>query len=427
MTAIDHTHDPARTSWVASAQDPATDFPLQNLPFGVIRHGEDTRVAVAIGDAVLDVAATATAGLLGVTGTRLGDALTAPDLRGVLALAPDARRALRHALHDLLHEGASRTVRTLAATYLRAGAGIALVRPWRPPDFIDCFASRHHAANVAAVVPGGRVPATFDHLPLGCHGRASSVVVGGTPVPRPFGQRRARTGHATGLSRRLDFEAELGLVVGPGHVGAVRPSSAAADHLAGVCLLNDWSARDLQALESDPLGPFLSKSFATSISPWLVTAEALAPFRAPWEAGARDVPAYLRDTDDAARGALAVTVTAWLATPGCVPVRIVANSAATLAWTPGQLLAHLASNGAGLTPGLLVGTGTISGAGPDRGGSLVELSHGGRTPLDLGGSVTRTFLEDGDEVVLRGECEAPGARRIGFGECRGVIVCGVEP
>jgi fumarylacetoacetase len=429
MIPLDHTHDPTRSSWVDSARAPGTSFPLQNLPFGVLQRGGASRIGIGIGDQVLDVGGAAADGLLGGHWSDgAARALTAPDLTALLTWTPAERLALRHALHDLLHDAAAASVRRRATVHLAPTADVSMLRPWRPTDFVDCFASRHHAENVAAVVPGARVPPTFEHLPLGYHGRASTVVVSGTPVRRPFGQRRARTGFATGASRRLDFEAELGLVVGPTHAGGPLAPSAAATHVFGVCLLNDWSARDLQALESEPLGPFVSKAFRTSIGPWVVTAEALAPFAGPPTARARNVPAYLHDDDDARQGALAITVAASLRASGASgAVLLAANDAATLAWTPGQLLAHLASSGAGLPAGLLVGTGTISGPGPDRGGSLVERSHAGRAPIDLGGGVTRTFLEDGDEMILAATCEAPGAARIGFGDCRGVIVAALEP
>ena len=433
IPSVDHTHDPARGSWVDSANDPLADFPLQNLPFGVFRPapGGQPRIGVAIGSAVLDLRACAGAGLLTTVGTDHSDALRVPDLNGLLALGPDARLALRHALHALLRDRAPATVRARAAEHVFDASTVELLLPARVGDFTDYFASREHAANVVAVVPNAAMPAPYAHLPLGYHGRTSSIVVSPASIRRPRGQRRSRHGYLVAPSRRLDFELEVGLLVGPGsRQGRPIPIEEAEAHLFGACLLNDWSARDIQALESEPLGPFLSKSFATSISPWVITAEALAPFRvaqAPNTARDANLPAYLDDVDDRRRGAVDISLDAFLSTArmrerGAAPAHLAHTNLRSLYWTPAQLIAHQASGGAPLRPGDLLGTGTVSGPTPETGGSLMELTRAGRASITLEDGVTRAFLEDGDEVIFTAEGADEGAARIGFGECRGRVV-----
>jgi fumarylacetoacetase len=430
---VDDTHDPRHQSWVDSANDPATDFPLQNLPFGVFRTPDDcdSRIGVAIGSAILDVGACAADGLLVDTGHDFAGALVETDLTPLMSLAPAARRSIRQELHALLRDTASTSKRTRTTAHLVDRSTADLLLPARIGDFCDYFASRAHAANVAAIVADLNVPESYAHLPLGSQGRAASIIVSPNPVRRPHGQRRTPDGYRFALSRRLDFELEAGLFVGPGTGnGKPIPIDSAQAHLFGLCLLNDWSARDVQALESYPLGPFLSKSFATSISPWIITAEALAPFRVPLSPEPerdRELPPYLDCPDDRATGAIAVVLEVTLSTArmrerGIAPEPVVRSNLETLHWTPGQLIAHHTSNGSALWPGDLIGTGTVSGHTPETGGSLLELTRGGRTPLQLPGGETRGFLEDSDEVIIRGWCEAPGMTRIGFGQCRGRVL-----
>jgi len=428
---IDETHAPERRSWVASAHDPRTDFPLQNLPLGVFRPkgAAEFRIGVAIGDRILDLAAIA---------TQLGDevdsavtVLTAPSLGPLMALQPSAWRALRYALVQRLEAGSPHQAALEPFLFSMADAEMRL--PVRPGGFIDFFASIQHATNAGRLFrPNAPLLPNYKHVPIAYNGRASTIRADGADIRRPNGQRR-REGEETpsfGPSLRLDYEMELGIFLGGGTaVGETVPIGAAWHHIFGFCLLNDWSARDIQAWEYQPLGPFLGKSFATSVSPWVVTAEALKPFRVPAAARAADDPAplpYLLDPADQAMGGLDITLSAWLRTAAMAATghpaeRLGTASAAGLYWTPAQMVAHQTSNGCSLEAGDLYGTGTISGDGPDALGSLLEITRGGSEPKTLANGDSRRFLEDGDELSLTGRCEKPGFASIGFGTCRGTV------
>ena len=434
---MNSTHDPAARSWIAAANDPATDFPIQNLPFGVFRRagrGERPRVGVAIGDRVLDVGACVRERLLGGDGAEACDG--AESLNPLMAAGRVAWSSLRAQLAALLAESgsAAERVRALADRLLVAQRDAEMLVPAAIGDYTDFYASVHHATNVGGMFrPDNPLLPNYKYVPIGYHGRASSIVASGTPVRRPSGQVKGAADAAPvfGPSHSLDYESEVGVFVGPGNaLGEPIPIAEAERHLFGLCLVNDWSARDVQAWEYQPLGPFLAKSFATTVSPWVVTAEALEPFRVPaYERPPGDPPPlpYLDDPADRARGGVALTLEVWLSSRamrdrGAPAVRLTRSDFAGMYWTVAQLLAHHTSNGCNLRPGDLLASGTVSGPTKDARGCLLELTWRGAEPLTLPGGETRRFLEDGDEVVMRGWCERDGARRIGMGECRGVIV-----
>lgn len=426
------THDPARRSWIAAANGAGTDFPIQNLPFGVMRRDGALHVVVAIGDAALDVVACLDAGLLRGLPDAVASACRAPNLNALMALGGTAASALRREVGDLLD--AARESSRPPAGALVPLTEAELVLPAVIGDYTDFYASIHHATNVGRMFrPDNPLLPNYRWVPIAYHGRASSVVVSGTVVKRPSGQRKEATAPAPVFAptERLDYEVELGCFVGPGNApGQSIPLQAAGDHLFGFCLLNDWSARDIQPWEYQPLGPFLSKNFATSISPWVVTAEALAPFRAPLAARAAGDPEpldYLQDPADRSAGGLAITIEAALLTEamraaGVPPFRLSASSTRDLYWTPAQMLTHHASGGCPLRPGDLFGSGTVSGPGPEARGCLLELTERGARPITLPTGEVRRFLEDGDEVILTGRATADGAVSIGFGACRGRVI-----
>ncbi len=431
MSGCDATHDPSLRSWVASARNETgeTDFPIQNLPLGVFSPlGGAPRCGVAIGDCILDIAAAAAAGLL----PGIPAAAETTELNALLALGAPPRQALRARLSALLAEGAPE--QAALARMLHPSAACTLHLPVRIGDYTDFYASLHHAANVGRMSrPDAPLTPNFRHMPLGYHGRASSVRPSGAAVRRPNGQRKSRreTEPGHGPSRNLDFELELGIWIGPGStLGEPVPIGAAADHIAGYCLVNDWSARDIQAWEAQPLGPFLGKSFITSVSPWIVTPEALAPFRLAPAARAPEEPAVpptLRDAADQAAGGLDIAVEAFLLTAAMrarnlPPERITASSTRALYWTASQLVSHQASGGCDLRPGDLLASGTLSGPEAGMEGSLLEITRGGRAPLTLSSGETRRFLEDGDEVVFRARASRAGFATIGFGELRGRVL-----
>jgi fumarylacetoacetase len=428
---MDKTHDPKRHSWVSGA-DGHPDFPIQNLPLGVFApRGEAARGGVAIGDFILDVKAAVEHGLLaGETAM----AAAAPELNGWMALPTEARRAFRHAVSDLLDAAGDKRARAEAATgLLHRAADCEMRLPARIGDYTDFYAGIRHAENIGRLFrPDNPLLPNYKYVPIGYHGRASSVRPSGAPVKRPSGQRKPPEASAPdfGPCRRLDYELELGVWVGPGNeLGEPIPIGEAGSHIAGVSLLNDWSARDLQAWEYQPLGPFLAKNFLTSVSPWVVTAEALEPFRTAQptrpEGDPEPLP-YLWDAADQAKGAFDIDMEVLLLTPsmreqGLEPQVLSRSSATDLYWTLAQMLAHHASNGCNLQPGDLLGTGTISGPTPDSCGSLMELTLGGKRPLELAHGETRGFLQDGDEVIFRARCRREDYAPIGFGECRGRV------
>ncbi|GAB3657937.1 fumarylacetoacetase [Ramlibacter alkalitolerans] len=433
--SIDATHDPALRSWVASANDAATDFPLQNLPFGRFRRcgtGEPWRIGVAIGDQVLDLRAAREHGAWPPALASALDALAAGDLNTVMAAAPGPRRALRAALSQALTTGSSQ--QQALERCLVPQSGIELTVPCAIGDYTDFYTGIHHATSVGRLFrPDNPLLPNYQWVPIGYHGRSSSIVASGTPIRRPLGQTKAAEAQrpSFGPCQRLDYEVELGFLIGaPNALGEPIAIDAAEDHLFGVTLFNDWSARDIQSWEYQPLGPFLSKNFASTLSPWVVTMEALAPFRAPLQrpAGSEEPLPYLDSRATREQGALAVRLETWLQTAamraaGEPAVRISSGRADEAAfWTPAQLVAHHTSGGCNLQAGDLFGSGTLSGPGADQAGSLLELTRGGKEPIRLPNGETRAFLADGDTLMLRGTCEREGFRRIGFGECAGTIV-----
>ncbi len=436
----DATHAPTLRSWVASANEPGTDFPIQNLPLGRFRLGEQEaeragdhalRVGAAIGDQVLDLKLASQLCPWPEEIHPLLEPLAAGDLPAFMALGRPAWRALRAALSAALAEGSEQG--PFLEVCLHPQSAVRLAMPCTVRDYTDFYVGIHHATNIGRLLrPDNPLLPNYKWVPIGYHGRASSVGLGG-PVRRPQGQQRLQPEAAPvyAPSRRLDHEMELALWVGVGNeLGRPVPIEKAEQHLFGISLLNDWSARDLQAWEYQPLGPFLAKSFATSVSPWIVSFEALAPFRRPMQRPADD-PAplpYLLDAHDQQTGAIALTLEVWLHTAamraaGQNPVRLSQAKAAEAAyWSPAQLLAHHSSNGCNLATGDLFGTGTLSGPGPGQGGSLMELSRAGREPITLPNGEQRCFLEDGDTVLMRAYAEAPGAVRIGLGTLSGTVL-----
>ncbi len=421
MTTIDATHDPALRSWVPSANQAGCDFPIQNLPFGRFRRrdgGGSWRIGTAIGDQILDLAA---AGLIATS-----------DMNALMALSPSDRRALRSQICDGLREGSPKQAMWTAHLLPQAQAEHAV--PCRIGDYTDFYTGIYHATAVGKLFrPDQPLMPNYKWVPIGYHGRASSIIVSGQAFTRPQGQTKAPDASAPsfGPSKRLDYELELGFYVGQGNaLGQPIPIEEAEAHLFGVCLLNDWSARDLQAWEYQPLGPFLAKSFATTVSPWIVTMEALAPFRTKLARPAGD-PAplpYLDAPDDRERGALDITLevllqTAQMRAASAPPLRLSCSNAAEAAyWTAAQLVAHHTVNGCNLQSGDLLGSGTLSGPDPQQAGSLLELTAGGKQALTLPDGEKRTFLEDGDTLILRAWCEREGAVRIGFGEAAGTVL-----
>jgi fumarylacetoacetase len=430
---IDESHDPTLRSWVESANHPESDFPVQNLPFGVFTPRGSTephRIGVAIGDQVLDLRRSGELGLLQELPGDLQVALAAPGLNALMALGPAAARAVRHHLVRML---SADTARAEPRTLVPASEAEMTV-PAAVGDYTDFYASVYHATRVGRLFrPDHPLLPNYKYVPIGYHGRASSIVPSGTAVRRPWGQIKAPDLPAPELhpSRMLDYELEVGTFVGKGNaLGQPVSIDDAEDHLFGLCLLNDWSARDIQAWEYQPLGPFLAKSFATTVSPWVVTLDAVAPFRVPAFVRADDDPAplaYLSSDRNVKEGGLDVELEVLLRTAGMrqqnVPaVAIARSSLRELYWTIAQLLTHHTSNGCNLRPGDILATGTVSGPGDGSRGCLLELTSGGRQPFTLPGGEVRGYLVDGDEVTLRGCCERPGFRRIGFGACRGIII-----
>lgn len=430
--SLDETHDPARRSWIDSANG-HKDFPIQNLPLGVFSPGDEApRGGVAIGDRIFDLRAALKDGLFTGPAREAAEAGAGAALNELLALGAPARTALRRRISELLIEGSGEQTRL--APLLHRAADCTMHLPAHIGDYTDFYAGIAHAMNVGRLFrPDAPLMPNYKYVPIAYHGRASSVRPSGTPVRRPAGQRKPPDQPAPdfGPCRNLDYELELGVWIGPGNaLGEPVPIAEAHRYIAGFCLLNDWSARDIQAWEYQPLGPFLAKSFMTSISPWIITAEAMAPFRIPQTPRPAGDPAplpYLTDAADQAGGALAIRFEVSLLTPrmreqGTAPHVLSQANAGSLYWTVAQMVAHHTSNGCNLSAGDLFGSGTISGADPASYGSLMEITRSGREPLTLPNGESRRFLEDGDEVVLRARCEAAGCASIGFGECRGRVV-----
>jgi fumarylacetoacetase len=432
MPQLDETHDVNARSWVASAHGHA-DFPLQNLPLGIFtRPGEAPRAGTAIGDKVLDLAAVAGAGLLTGEAAPAAQHLGGATLNDLLAQGPGLRRALRRCLFALLSDGAPERARL--EPMLHDATSVSLLRPVRIGNFTDFYAGIHHAVNAGKNFrPDNPLLPNYKHIPIAYHGRASSVVVSGTDVRRPLGQRKPPTEETPsfGPCRNLDFELEVGIWIGPGNAqGAPIPIAEAHEHIAGYCLLNDWSARDIQGWEYQPLGPFLAKNFASTISPWIVTPEALSPFRIAQSPRPEGDPAplpYLLAQSDQAEGALDLALDVTLMTPGLAakglpPQTIAASNARHLYWTPAQMVAHHTCGGCNLEPGDLFGTGTISTPGAGGLGALLEITRGGKEPLTLASGETRTFIQDGDEIAFTARASRKGYASIGFGRCSGRIL-----
>ncbi|MEJ8837260.1 fumarylacetoacetase [Ramlibacter sp. AN1133] len=431
----DATHDPALQSWVASANGEGTDFPIQNLPFGRFRRAgtqEPWRIGVAIGDQVLDLRAARDEGRWSAEVAAALAPLAAGDLNTFMGAGSAPRRAVRAALSQALAQGSPQ--QQALASCLLPQSGIELTVPCAIGDYTDFYTGIHHATTVGRLFrPDNPLLPNYQWVPIGYHGRSSSIVASGHPVRRPLGQAKAADAPqpSFGASQRLDYEVELGFLIGPGNpLGQPIAIGEAEEHLFGVTLFNDWSARDIQPWEYQPLGPFLSKNFGSTISPWVVTMEALAPFRAPLQrpAGSAQPLPYLDSQATREQGAIAVRLEAWLQTAamraaGEAPVRLSSARADEAAfWTPAQLVAHHTSGGCNLQPGDLFGSGTLSGPAPDQAGSLLELTSGGKEAIRLPNGETRSFLADGDTLILRGACERAGARRIGFGECAGTVL-----
>ncbi len=429
--------NPALQSWVVSANEPESDFPIQNLPLCVFqRDGETPRCGVAIGDQIFDVRAAMSRALFSGAALPAAEACAEPTLNALFALGRLPLRALRTQISMLLRTGGDgdKAQETLAPALLIPQHSVELLLPATVGDYTDFYASVHHATNVGRMFrPDNPLLPNYKWVPIGYHGRASSVVVSGTPVHRPSGQRKGpnESEPTFGPSRSLDYELEVAAWVGTGNaLGTSIDLAQAHDHIVGLSLLNDWSARDLQAWEYQPLGPFLAKSFASSVSPFVVTLDALEPFRAPLSARAADDPAplpYLTNADDQARGGFAITLEVYLSTArmrdeGVAPLQLSRASFLDLYWSLGQMLTHHTSNGCNLRPGDMLGSGTVSGASIEQAGCLLERTKRASEPIALPNDETRGFLENGDEVILRAFAERDGARRIGFGACRGVVV-----
>src|SRR5215831_3158195 len=436
MNMIDETHDRRRESWVASAQG-HSEFPIQNLPFGVFsRGGEPPRGGVAIGDMIFDIKAGLEAGLFSGDAAAAAKAAAGPALNPLMELGKTARVALRRQLSMMLsaNNPERAKVEALSARLLHRSADCTMHLPAYIGSYTDFFAGIHHARNGGMRRdPNSPLNPNYKYVPVAYHSRASSVQPSGVPIRRPSGQRKAPDEAAPSLGpcRKLDYELELAVWIGPGNaLGEPISIGKAGDHLVGLGLFNDWSARDIQQWESQPLGPFLGKSFGSTVSPWIVTTEALAPFRVaqpPRPAGDPRPLHHLFDEADQREGAFDIALEALLMTEGLrakglPPHRMSASNTTDLYWTVAQMIAHHASNGCNLAPGDLFGSGTISGSTAEGYGSLMELSNDGARSITLASGETRTFVENGDEVIFRAHCQKPACAPIGFGECRARIV-----
>ncbi|HEY2677161.1 MAG TPA: fumarylacetoacetase [Steroidobacteraceae bacterium] len=435
MNTLDATHDPSARSWLASANVAGGAFPLQNLPFGVFRRAHTAqayRGGVAIGDQIIDLKALAEARLFSEEAAHGVIAGSQSSLNALMQLGPKTWRALRRSLFEGLTRGSALEPKLRECLVPQHEASYAL--PALIGDYTDFYISVYHATAIGKLFrPDNPLLPNYKWIPIGYHGRSSSIGVSGQSFPRPRGQKSAAAGAAApivGTSARLDYELEMGIFIGAGNApGTAISMETADDHIFGMCLLNDWSARDLQAWEYQPLGPFLAKNFATTISPWVVTLQALAPFRVPFArpAGDPEPLPYLDSRQNREAGAIDIRLEALIQTSrmqarGEPPQRLSTTSFRHAYWTISQLVAHHTVNGCNLRPGDLLGSGTQSGPTPEEAGSLVELSLGGTRKLKIGSDEHRTFLEDGDIVIFRGWCERPGAVSIGFGDVRGQVL-----
>ena len=434
MTALNETHAPTLKSFVSSANDGISDFPIQNLPFAVFRRaGSDQpfRGGVAIGDQIVDLARLHRARLLSGVAAAACETASATTLNALMAHGNAASTALRLALSRLLRAGSAHEAEMLACLVAQSDAEYAL--PAHIGDYTDFYTSVYHATNIGRQFrPDNPLLPNYKWVPIGYHGRASSIVISGQSFPRPAGQLMPPGAQSPTLApcKRMDYELEMGIFVGSGNaLGARIGIDDAESHVFGLCLLNDWSARDIQGWEYQPLGPFLSKNFASTISPWIVTLEALAPYRQRFTR-ANDDPQPLPYLDSAAlrsEGAFDIQLevlieTALMREQRSAPHRICLTSYRHAYWTISQLVAHHTVNGCNLQPGDLLGTGTLSGPTESEAGALIELTHGGKLPITLPNGESRAFLADGDSITLRAHCEKPGAPRVGFGACTGTVL-----
>jgi fumarylacetoacetase len=440
---INETHDPNLRSWVESANDPNTDFPIQNLPFCLFRpprfarrrNERLPRLGVAIGDRMFDVYEALKEDLFDGAAERANELHMLSSLNFLMGLDKGQWSELRGRTSELLNvdnteiQGKQWLIDTLLAPISEC----ELLLPASIGDYTDFYASVYHATNIGKMFrPDQPLMPNYKWVPIGYHGRASSIVISDTPIRRPSGQTKDDNADAPsfGPSKVLDYELEVGLFIGQGNEqGRPIKINEAEDHIFGLCLVNDWSARDIQRWEYQPLGPFLSKSFATTISPWIVTLEALAPFRAPAfnrPTGDPEPLSYLDSPENRERGGFDIKLEVSISTEqmrekGMAPHRLSSSNTRDLYWTFAQMLTHHASNGCNLRPGDLIASGTVSGATKESLGCLIELTQRGAEPINLPTGEVRRFLQDGDEVIFRGYCEREGFRRIGFGECRGIV------
>jgi len=431
--SINETHEPNARSWVESANAGGSDFPIQNLPYGVFHCGKDRAcIGVAIGDQVLNLCACAEANLLDGVDEATLEACQDENLNELMGLGWQRWSALRRSIFHILRNDFPRA--RDVAKHLVAMSSVRMMVPAAIGDYTDFYASIFHATNVGSMFrPDSPLLPNYKWVPIGYHGRASSIVASGTPVKRPSGQTKPDGSDVPvfGPTKRFDYELEVGVYVGTGNeLGATIAIGNAEQHAFGLCLVNDWSARDVQAWEYQPLGPFLAKNFSTTVSPWVVTLEALAPYRIPAFARSGGDPAplpYLASDENERYGGVDVTLEVYLSTRAMRDQRLAAHrlsrgSFRDMYWTIAQLISHHASNGCNLQPGDLLASGTVSGNSKDARGCLLEITWKGSEPIQLPSGEQRRFLEDGDEVVIRGFCEKTGAARIGFGECSGMVL-----
>ena len=441
MFELDFTHDPGRKSWVESANDPATEFPIQNLPFGVYCVGSGAaKIGVAIGDQILDLGAAAENGF--ISDTTAAAAAKESALNDIMSLNKQQRIQIRHDVSNLL---ASDSDVDQSRVTLDAQSEATMLMPCQIRDYTDFYASVYHATNVGSMFrPNNPLLPNYKHIPIGYHGRASSVVISGTDVRRPVGQKAPAEegGNPTrSPAALLDYEFEVGFFVAQGNeLGSSISIEQAEDHIFGMVIVNDWSARDLQKWEYQPLGPFLAKSFATSISAWVVTMEALAPFRCAEFSRPDGDPTpleYLTTDQNQKLGGVNIQLEAFLATAkmrdqSLEPHPLSKTAFTNMYWTIAQMLTHHSSNGCNMQPGDLLASGTVSGPSKDQRGCLLELTWNGdldkpvpgtdRTPIKLASEEERKFLGDGDEVTMKAYCESDEHRRIGFGSCTGTVL-----
>ena len=448
--AIDETHDPKLTSWIESANDPQSDFPIQNLPWVEYEysrgHGGDG-LGVRIGNFILDIRALLGSGLID------DSVFTAEtferhvyQIRSVATLSPQTRSKFRTQLTQLLSTSDESTQNTVRDFLYPVEQCSLFMHP--VGDYTDFYASLNHATNVGSMFrPDNPLLPNYKHIPIGYHGRASSIVASGTRIKRPVGQQAPTEDGGSpqfGPCKMLDYEMEMGAIIGRGNaLGEPISIEQAEDHILGLCILNDWSARDLQKWEYVPLGPFLAKNFASTVSPYIVTMEALAPFRAPMTTRAKGDPQplpYMSSDANKAHGGFDITLEVWIASAkmreqGMEPIRLSKGNFTDMYWTIAQMVTHHSVNGCNLRPGDLLGSGTVSGTTRDSRGSLLELTWDGdpfatppklvpgtsRTPIKLPTGEERKFIADGDEIIMKAYCQREGFRRIGFGECRGII------